>query len=297
MSPSAVQQLPSGGALHVDAAVAGAKPVLFLHGVGGAAWSFAPQREALRAEFACFAWEGRGHGAASRVEDAGLADYYRDAQEALEAVQRATGQRALLVGHSMGGLLALALSCERPHAVRGVFLVDPVYADTGALPVRIPRPVLAVLRVFIAAVARSFQRDGWLGRAVSWPIFRWAFHDPQARARAWSLQRAQVPLEYPRMLFESLDGVVGFPFQPFADRVTVPTHLVEALPRAGARSRFTAVLSRLRARLGDRATSAAIVGGHYLQLDRPEQLNAQLLTFARAGEGGARAAAAGETIR
>jgi pimeloyl-ACP methyl ester carboxylesterase len=186
------------------------------------------------------------------------------------------------VGHSMGGLLALALACERPDAVSGVFLVDPVYADSGALPVHIPRPVLAVFRLFIAAVARSFLRDGWLGRAVSWPIFRWAFHDAQARARTWQLQRAQVPLEYPRMLFESLDGVKGFPFQPFADRVNVATHLVEALPREGARSRFTAVVERLRARLGPRASSAGLVGGHYLQLDRPEQLNAQLLTFARA---------------
>jgi hypothetical protein len=84
------------------------------------------------------------------------------------------------------------------------------------------------------------------------------------------------------MLFESLDGVSGFPFQPFADRVNVATHLVEALPRAGAPSRFTAVVERLRARLGPRASSAAVVGGHYLQLDRPEQLSAQLLTFAHA---------------
>jgi pimeloyl-ACP methyl ester carboxylesterase len=281
VSPEALLHLPSGGALHVDAAPAGAPAVLFLHGVGGAAWSFAPQREALRAHFACFAWEGRGHGAAARVEDAGLADHYRDALEALEAVEAATRQPALIVGHSMGGLLALALACERPHAVRGVFLVDPVYAESGAIPVRIPGFLVAALRLFLSAVARSFLRDGWLGRAVSWPIFRWSFHDAEARRRTWPLQRAQVPLEYPRTLLESVDGVTGFPFQPFADLITVPTHLVDALPRKGARSRFTQVVERLRARLDERASSASIVGGHYLQLDRPAELNAQLLAFAR----------------
>jgi pimeloyl-ACP methyl ester carboxylesterase len=256
--------------------------VLFLHGVGGAAWSFAPQREALGAHFACFAWEGRGRGAAARVADAGLADYYRDAVEALAAVEATTDRPALLVGHSMGGLLALALACERARAVGGVFLVDPVYAESGALPVRVPRLVLAALRPFFLAVARSFLRDGWLGRAVSWPFFHWSFHDAAARRRAWQLQRAQVPLEYPRMLLESLDGVEGFPFQPFADQIRVATHLLEALPRRGARSRFTQVKERLRARLGERASSAGLVGGHYLQLDRPAEVNAQLLEFAGA---------------
>lgn len=283
LNQNALLRLPSGAVLHVDEAPPSASAVLFFHGVGGAAWSFAPQRAALRERFRCFVWEGRGRGAGARVEDAGLADYYQDAAEALAAVGAATGKKpALLVGHSMGGLLALALACEQPSAVRGVFLIDPVYADSGALPVRIPRPIVALGKVFVGAVARSFQRDGWLGRAVAWPFFRWAFHDAAARARAWELQRAQVPLEYPRMLFESLEGVSGFPFQPFADRVSVPAHLVEALPRQGARSRFTSVAERLRARLGERATFASVVGGHYLQLDRPAEVSQQLLAFATA---------------
>lgn len=280
-SPGGLLRLPSGGVVHADAARPGAPPVLFLHGIGGAAWSFAPQREALRADFACFVWEARGHGAAEPVADAGLADHHEDALEALEAVTKATGAPALVVGHSMGGLHALAMACERASALSGVFLVDPVYAESGALPVRIPRPILAVLRVFFRAVARSYLRDGWLGRALSWPIFRRSFHDGEAFRRTWRLQCLQVPLEHPRMLLESLDGVTGFPFQPFADRIDVPVHLVEALPRERARSRFAKVTERLRARLGDRASSSGIVGGHYLQLDRPTEVNAELLAFAR----------------
>ncbi len=41
--------------------------------------------ESLGADFACFGWEARGHGSARRVADAGLADYYEDAREALAA--------------------------------------------------------------------------------------------------------------------------------------------------------------------------------------------------------------------
>ena len=65
-----------------------AKPaVLFLHGVGGAAWSWRPQVADLSADRACFVWEARGHGSAPRVRDAGLADYYTDAREALTEVR------------------------------------------------------------------------------------------------------------------------------------------------------------------------------------------------------------------
>lgn len=274
-----VLSLSSGAVVHGPAVVQHA-PVLFLHGVGGAAWSWGPQREAF--PDAAFVWEARGHGEAKPVADAGLADSYADAREALEAVHATTGRKVFLVGHSMGGLLAMALAAQRPEAVAGVMLIDPVYAESGALPVAIPRFVLWPLRLFVSAVARSFQVDGWLGRAVARPIFRWAFHDAAARERAWAHQRKQVPLEHPRMLLESVDGVQGFLFAPFADQLDVPLAFLEALSRVGARSRFTRLKERLRARLGPRATFVSIVGGHYLQLDRPAEVNAALHELLRA---------------
>jgi pimeloyl-ACP methyl ester carboxylesterase len=272
-----LHQLASGAVLHQGPGTGA--PVLFLHGVGGAAWSWAPQLEVLGASFSTFTWEARGHGSAAPVPDAGLADSWVDAREALLFVREQTGRPAVVVGHSMGGLLAMALACELPDAVAGVFLVDPVYAEAGTLPVAIPRVVTWGLRLVVSAVAKSFQVDGWLGRAVAWPIFSWAFHDRAARDRTWPLQRQQVPLEHPRMLLESVDGVAGFPFSPFADRVKAPVHLVEALMRPGSRSKFETVKPRLQATLGARATFQSVVGGHYLQLDRPGEVNVQLLQF------------------
>jgi hypothetical protein len=39
---------------------------------------------------------------------------------------------------------------------------------------------------------------------------------------------------------------------------------------------------RLRARLGPRATFVSVVGGHYLQLDRPAEVNVALNELLRA---------------
>jgi pimeloyl-ACP methyl ester carboxylesterase len=253
--------------------------VLFLHGVGGAAWSWAPQAQGLSGRFECLVWEGRGHGAAAKVSDAGLADYAVDAREALEAAWTAHQTPVLLVAHSMGAILALALACEQPERVRGLFLVDPVYADSGSRPA-ILKPLLTVLCWLISPVVRSFQRDGWLSRAISRHFFRWAFLDAAAMERAWAQQRTSLPLEYPRMLYESIAGVEGFRFRPFAELVAAPTFILEARQQTQARSRFTKVVARFRARGGVRCEHEVLDGGHYLQLDRPARVTERLLAFA-----------------
>lgn len=283
-----VVRLPSGGALHIQkpAAAGPYPPILFVHGVGGAAWSWQPQLAALAGEFACFTWEGRGHGVAPRVADAGLGDYYRDALEALTYVFEATGEPAIVVGHSMGGLIALALACERSDAVRGLFLIDPVYSDgNGDRHVVLPAPVLSLVRLAIAPIARSYMRDGKVSRTISRWIFEKAFEDRVTMERTWVLQRTQVPVEYPQMLYEAFEGVSNFPFHPFADVVTVPTYLVEAASTRGPKgSRFAGLAARLTARLGENATYDVIPGGHYLQLDRPREINERIAAFARSLE-------------
>jgi 3-oxoadipate enol-lactonase len=277
---AALNRLPSGGALHaVGTPRPAAGPMLFLHGVGGAAWSWAPQVQRLADRFECLVWEGRGHGAAARVRDAGLADYAQDAREALDLAWAARRTPVLLVAHSMGAMLALVLACEQPQRVRGLFLVDPVYAESGSRPA-VLKPLLAAACWAVSPLVRSYQRDGRLSQAVSRRFFRQAFHDADAMERAWALQRTVVPLEYPRMLYESISGVEGFEFRPFADLVTAPAVFLEARQRPRARSRFANVVARWRSRDGVRCEHEVIDGGHYLQLDRPDSVTDRLLAFA-----------------
>lgn len=273
-----IRSLPSGGALHTSESQR--RPsLLFLHGVGGGAWSWQPQHAELTEEFGCFSCETRGHGAATPVADAGLADAYQDASEALRCAHDLSGQQVVLVGHSMGGLIALALACDHPALVRGVFLVDPVYAEHGAPPMVLPWPLLKLVRFLMAGLVRSYFRNGPVSRALSRFVFTKAFTDRAAMERAWQAQRTQVPLEHPRMLYEAFEGVTGFPFRAFADVVQTPIYLLEAASKRP--TRFAALAERLCNRLGDRFTFAAVTGGHYLQLDRPAEVTKRLADFAR----------------
>ena len=268
--------LPSGGALHV-AGPRDAPALLFLHGVGGAAWSWRPQREAFAGSHRVFVWEARGHGAAATVADAGLSDYYADAREALQAVVEHTGRPVTVVAHSMGGLLAFALAKDFAASVRGLFLVDPVYATGEEYGHFSPRAG-AVARFLCTPLLRSFARGGLLSRIVARWVFARSFEDRARMEAAWTEQRRQIPFEYPRMLDESFGKPEGFELSDFAAAILAPVELMEGTPVAG-RMRFPHLIARLTERLGANFRHTVIAGGHYLQLDRPGEVNAHLAAF------------------
>jgi pimeloyl-ACP methyl ester carboxylesterase len=105
----------------------GARPatVLFLHGAAGAAWMWA---EHLMGALAASGWRTaalsfRGHGASTGRETLhgfGLLDYLVDARAAIAAL----GGPVVLVGHSLGGLVAQMLLGD--PRIRGLVLLAPV---------------------------------------------------------------------------------------------------------------------------------------------------------------------------
>ncbi len=269
--------LASGGALHVEGSPRGSG-LLFLHGVGGGAWSWRSQCDAFAATHRLFVWEARGHGAAARIEDAGLADYYTDAQEALAAAVDEARGPVTVAAHSMGGLLAFALATRYPASVKALFLVDPVYATGDEAYGHFSPQAGAIARALCTPLLRSFARDGFLSRLVARWVFARAFEDRARMEAAWQQQRRQIPFEYPRMLDESFGRPEGFELRDFAREISIPTALIEGSPVAG-RMRFPALVRTLGERLGSNFRHEIVAGGHYLQLDRPDEVNALLAQF------------------
>jgi pimeloyl-ACP methyl ester carboxylesterase len=99
--------------------------VVFTHGFGRTAATWARQVDALAADHHVVVWSLRGHG---RSETPGGLYTREDALADLAAVVDTAvadgGGPALLVGHSLGGYLSLAHTLGRPETVRGLALLS-----------------------------------------------------------------------------------------------------------------------------------------------------------------------------
>ena len=105
--------------------VAGAGPVVLLtHGFGASSHMFASTVEALAPTHTAIAWDMRGHGR-SEVS-AAAADYSVAASlsDMARLLDEAGAERAVLLGHSLGGYLSLEYALAHPAQVTGLVLVD-----------------------------------------------------------------------------------------------------------------------------------------------------------------------------
>ena len=99
-----------------------ARPIVLLHGIisSGRTWDWmvpdlAERHWVLRLDF-------RGHGQSDRTPNAYMpADYVADAVAVLEHV----GRPCVVLGHSLGGATAAALTQQRPDLIVGAVMEDP----------------------------------------------------------------------------------------------------------------------------------------------------------------------------
>ncbi len=104
---------------------AGAGPALvLLHGIGNQSGSWVRQLEALGARFRTIAWDAPGYGESDRLaaESPTAADYAGALAALLDSLEIA---RAVLVGSSLGALIAGAFAAARPERVAGLLLLNP----------------------------------------------------------------------------------------------------------------------------------------------------------------------------
>lgn len=95
--------------------------VLCLHGISGSRDTWYETVDRLRDRFRVWALDFRGHGYSDRAQRYLVEDYTSDAQAVLDHI----GQPTIVVGHSLGGIVAVRLAQYSNKNVRAVFLEDP----------------------------------------------------------------------------------------------------------------------------------------------------------------------------
>jgi pimeloyl-ACP methyl ester carboxylesterase len=108
--------------VHLDCAGTGA-PLVFLHGIGASSSTWDRVRELLSPRYRVCAFDLLGHGRSPVPEEP--AEYTRDrALGDVDDILASLGEPAVLVGHSLGGYLALAHAATRPGAARAIVVLN-----------------------------------------------------------------------------------------------------------------------------------------------------------------------------
>jgi pimeloyl-ACP methyl ester carboxylesterase len=233
----------------------GGPPIVFIHGMGCDHSDFAPQFEHFRQTLRVVAVDLRGHGASDAPEGgyamAELAD------DVLWLCGELGVYKPILVGHSMGGVVALEIAARRPEAATAVALLDS--------PILIPPQVGEALAPFGAALRSPGYREALVGFMAS--TFGPA-DDPERKGRI--LERVgRLPQhvgaacwEYGMATYDSVGAAEACALPVLYVHASVPTDL--------------GLLARLCPRL---MVGETVGAGHWLQLEVPGQVNAMLDRF------------------
>ncbi|MFI5777674.1 alpha/beta fold hydrolase [Nocardia sp. NPDC051570] len=124
-----------GTRLHVEVfGPEGGYPIVLSHGVGGSIDFWVNQIEDLSLEYRVIAYDQRGHGRSERTHRGGhLVDQVGDDLEAVLSATLRPGERALIAGHSTGGIAIQSWAHRHPEHVRRradtIALINTVAGD------------------------------------------------------------------------------------------------------------------------------------------------------------------------
>ncbi|MBT8146963.1 MAG: alpha/beta fold hydrolase [Gammaproteobacteria bacterium] len=97
------------------------KPLIILHGLFGNLKNWNWQARELAADFSVYALDLRNHGESPHSN---AMDYQVMADDVLEFIESNALEEVYLLGHSMGGKVAMQLALDNPHRVNKLLVAD-----------------------------------------------------------------------------------------------------------------------------------------------------------------------------
>jgi pimeloyl-ACP methyl ester carboxylesterase len=212
-----------------------APAIVFIHGtrLTGAMW--AAQQSALSGEFLTIAMDLPAHG--SRAAEPFTLDGAADVVSAVIREHTSDG-RAVVVGLSLGGYVAMALAAREPERVRGLVLSGATAEPVGMRA----RPYLALARVMAGVSDDRLDRlNAWFFRrryesAIAEPIVAGGFWTAggSAALRAVAGERFLPRLAAYRGPTLILNGDLDLPFRLFAPTFAAAAHDARRVRLRGA---------------------------------------------------------------
>jgi 3-oxoadipate enol-lactonase len=247
-------------------------PLVFLHGIGGDAACWQPQREAFSEGHRAIAWNMPGYAGSPALPEM---TFPALAEALLRLLDRLHIERAHLVGHSMGGMVAQEFAASWPGRLRSLVLV----ATSAALG-----PAAGDWqRDFLASRLGPLERGRSMADLAPGIVARLVGEAPDPAGVEQAIaSMSRVPEATYRAALRCL---LSFDRRDALARIEVPTLLL-----AGERDQTApaAVMEKMAARIPHARFLALPRAGHLANLEQPTAFNRELSAFLQAPGGGER---------
>lgn len=244
-----------GMRLYYEEAGQGAPPLLMIHGGGCDHTAFAPQIAHFQTRHRVVAGDLRGHG----QSDAPVQEYSipRFADDLIWLCERLDLRRPVLIGHSLGGRIALEVAAKNPALPVAVIAVESTILPL-VRSMDVP-PLAAALRApgYREAAGAFFERTLFLPT-----------DDPQRKVHLLE-QMTSIPQH---VLASAFANTFAWNGEEATAACTVPLLLISG-------PTVTNDLARLRQLCPQVIHGQTVGAGHFNQLEVPHQANAMIERF------------------
>jgi len=238
-------------------------PLVFLHGIGGAARGWRNQLEFFGDRFRAMAWDMPGYGRSAPLQDVNIPAL----AGALKDFLQTTGAtRPVLVGHSIGGMIVQQLLTDEPGVAGAVVLAQtsPAFGKAEG----------DWQKQFIEARLGPLDRGATMASLAPSLVKELVGDDPDPQGIELALDcMASVPEDSYRAAMMAL---MGFDLRSALKQISVPTLLLSGSKDNNAPAPMMAKMATYVAG----STYVELEGvGHLANLERPDEFNAALAAF------------------
>lgn len=259
------QVVSSGGISYLEAGASSAVPIVFLHGIGGAARMFRVQLDHFGAAYRAIAWDMPGYGGSAPLP---LVTIDTLAGALGGFIDELGLDRPVLVGHGIGGMLAVRLLTKAPHTARAVVLAQTSAAFGSRDPAWQAEFLSARLGPLDAGHSMAALANDMVANLIG----------PGADPVGVALARDCVAHTPDSTYRDNVMALRGFDCRDALTQIVVPTLVLSGMldPVAPASG-----MERIAARIPGAQYAALEGAGHLAPVEQPEAFNAALDQFLR----------------
>ncbi len=241
------------------------QPVVILHGLFGSCANWNSVAQYLARHYQVYCLDLRNHGNSDWAPEMGYAQMAADTLEFLHARGL---QQATLVGHSMGGKVAMLFALSYPQHCPRLIVLDMAPAR---YPTRFDGMIRAMQQVPLESLQKREQADQGLRSQVPAPELRAFLLQNLVRGRESWRWRINLPV-----LLAALEQIHDFPELPEDASYPQPTLFLHGADSDYLRPEHHPQIQRL---FPAAQITALPNAGHWLHAERPVELCAHLLDF------------------